>query len=108
MIQHLQNNSNMPVKFRSWILNQDSMDEDDFTWLRGLKIGVNIDRPKRSVDTANGRTYFYGKMTIRLETQTDKQRDMLVLKYGNKVSLILEEIVMPGSISTCVLDRINW
>ena len=85
----------------------DSLDESDFKWLHGFGIPVRIDKPEHTFDTSSGRKHtVYGKPSFTCDTTTDKQRDMLVLKYGNLALLIQEEFVLPGTI--CTLDRIVW
>ncbi len=103
------NMSNEPKKYRTWIIAQETMGEDDFKWLMAFDIPVRIDKPEQTFNTASGRQHtIYGKPTFTCDTTTDKQRDMLVLKYGNKAVLIQEEIVLPGTMSTCTLSDITW
>ena len=103
------NTSNEPMKYRTWILAVDNMGEADFKWLTAFDIPVRIEAPEHEFGTTNGGTHrIYGKKTITCDTTTDKQRDMLILKYGNDAVLIQEEIVFPGSISTCTLSSITW
>lgn len=79
----------------------DSVDEADFKWLKAFDIPVRVDRPEHTFDVSTGASKtIYGKPTFTLDTTTDKQRDMIVLKYGNDALLIQESIVMPGTIST--------
>ena len=103
------NMSNEPMKYRTWIIAQDKIEEDDFIWLKAFDIPIRIDRPSQEFDTINGsKQVIYGKAMYTCDTTTDKQRDMLVLKYGNKAVLLQEEIVLPGSLSTCTLSGITW
>lgn len=95
--------------FRTWSLMVDSMDESDFKWLHGFEIPVRIERPEHKVDVmGGGQQIFYGKPSFTCDTHTDKQRNMLVLKYGNLAVLIQEEVVLPNSQSVCVLDKVVW
>jgi hypothetical protein len=104
------NMSNEPKKYRTWMLNSDYViGEDDFKWLMAFDIPIRIDKPEQTFTTASGRSHtIYGKANYTLDTTTDKQRDMLVLKYGNDIVLIQEEIVLPGTMSTCTLSDITW
>lgn len=103
------NMSNEPKKYRSWILAVDDIGEADFKWLNAFDIPIRIDRPEQEFDSFGGTTHkVYGKAMYTCDTVTDKQRDMLVLKYGNKAILLAEEIVLPGTISTCTLSNISW
>jgi hypothetical protein len=103
------NSTNDIMKYRTWILTVDSIEEDDFKWLKAFDIPIRVDAPQHSFDSANGTTHtIYGKKMYTCDTTTDKQRDMLVLKYGNSAVLLQEEIVFPGSISTCTLSGITW
>jgi len=103
------NTTNEAMKYRTWILAVETIGEDDFKWLKAFDIPIRIDRPGTEFNTASGRTHtIYGKAMYTCDTTTDKQRDMLVLKYGNNAVLLQEEIVFPGSISTCTLSSITW
>jgi hypothetical protein len=103
------NSTNEPMKYRTWILTVDTVGEDDFKWLKAFEIPIRIEAPRHTFETSNGGTHtIHGKRTITCDTTTDKQRDMLVLKYGNNAVLIQEEVVFPGSISTCTLSGITW
>ncbi len=103
------NMSNEPRKYRTWILAVDEVGEADFKWLHAFDIPVRIEAPEHKFDKSGGGTYtVYGKKTITCDTTTDKRRDMLVLKYGNQAVRIQEEIVLPGTMSTCTLSGITW
>jgi hypothetical protein len=103
------NQSHEPMKYRTWILAVDNISEADFKWLKGFDIPIRIDQPEQEFDSLGGRTHkVYGRAMYTCDTTTDKQRDMLVLKYGNNAILLSEDIVMPGSISTCTLSGISW
>jgi hypothetical protein len=103
------NTTTEPMKFRTWVIAQDDITEADFKWLKAFDIPIRIDRPSQDFATASGRSHtVYGKAMYTCDTTTDKQRDMLVLKYGNNAILLSEDIVLPGSISTCTLSDISW
>jgi hypothetical protein len=103
------NMSNEPMKYRTWLIAQEKIEEDDFKWLKAFDIPIRIDQPEQEFDSLGGRTHkISGKPLYTCDTTTDKQRDMLVLKYGNNAVLLSEEIVFPGSISTCTLSGISW
>ena len=110
MKRYHHNSTNNPMVFRTWMLNSDyNIGEDDFKWLKAFDIPIRIDRPSHTFDTAAGRQHtVYGKATYTLDTTTDKQRNMLMLKYGDQIVLLQEEYVMPNSMSVCTLDRIVW
>lgn len=103
------NMTNEPMKYRTWIIAQDDITEADFKWLKAFDIPIRIDQPTQEFDSIGGRTHkIYGKAMYTCDTTTDKQRDMLVLKYGNNAILLSEDIVLPGSISTCTLSGLSW
>lgn len=103
------NQSHKPMKYRTWILARETVGEDDFKWLKAFDIPIRVDAPEKKFDTNSGKTYtVYGKPLYTLDTTTDKQRDMLVLKYGNDVVLLSEEVVLPGSMSECTLSGVTW
>lgn len=103
------NDTNRPVQYRTWVLMQDTFGPDDAKWIIGIGALVSVDRPTHTFDTMNGGKHtIAGKPKIEVTTTTDKQRDMLMLKYGDRMFLAMEEYVLPNSISTCTLSDINW
>jgi hypothetical protein len=110
MKRYHHNNTNEPMTFRTWMLDSNYViGEDDFKWLKAFDIPIRIDAPTHDFTTSSGQTVtVQGKTTYTLDTTTDKQRDMLMLKYGSDIVLIQEEHVLPFSMSACTLDRIVW
>ena len=103
------NMSNEPKKYRTWLLLQDSVTEADFKWLKAFDIPIRIEAPEHTFDTTGGSAHtVYGKPRYTLDTTTDKQRDMLMLKYSPNILLIQEETILPGSMSTCTLSGVTW
>lgn len=103
------NQSHEPKQYRTWLLAVESVGEADFKWLKAFDMSIRIDQPSQEFDSIGGRTHrVYGKPLYTVDTTTDKQRDMLVLKYGNAAVLLSEEIVLPGSMSECTLSSITW
>ena len=108
MKRYYQNLSNEPMKFRVWKLTRTELNESDVKWLKGFGISFRLDQDQQTFETSKGTYQYAGPNTITLDTTTDRQRDMIVLKYGNDAVLIQETIVLPGTLSTCTLDRIDW
>ena len=110
MKRYHHNATNEPMTFRTWMLSSDYViGEDDFKWLMAFGIPIRIDKPEHTFETMSGsKRTVYGKPTYTLDTTTDKQRNMLMLKYGSDIVLIQEEHVMANSMSLCTLDRIVW
>ena len=104
------NGTNEPMTFRTWMLNSNYVvGEDDFKWLKAFDISIKIDKPEQTFTTATGRSHtIYGTPMYTLDTTTDKQKNMLMLKYGDQIVLLQEEHVLPNSMSVCTLDRIVW
>lgn len=103
MKRFYQNLGHEPVRHRTWILFQDSIDAADFKWLNGLSIPITVEQNPIEINS-NGVNYqVAGRAVYSLDTTTDKQRDMLVLKYGDSVLLVQEETVAPGTISSYTL-----
>jgi hypothetical protein len=110
MKRYHHNATNEPMTFRTWMLNSDYViGEADFIWLKAFDIPIRIDTPTHDFTTVSGQTVtVQGKPMYTLDTTTDKQRNMLVLKYGPDIVLIQEEHVISNSFSVCTLDRIVW
>lgn len=103
------NMSNEPRTYRTWQLLVDTMGEADFKWLHAFDIPVRIERPEYDINSASGRQHtVYGKPTYTIDTVNDKQRNMVVLKYGNQALLLQEQTVLPGTISTSTLSSLTW
>lgn len=101
--------SSEPKMYRTWLLTIDTVEKADFLWLKGFDIPIRIDAPEQEFDSLGGRSHkIYGKPMYTCDTTTDKQRDMLILKYGNNAVLLSEEIVLPGTMSTCTLSGVTW
>ena len=72
-----------------WALQQSSFTEQDALWCRGLGVEYTVEPLFKTA-------YSYGKpqsesligWSIRLTTYTDKQEDMLMLKYGSSLKLV--------------------
>ena len=105
MKRYHQNFTNQPITFRTWMLIKEDINESDFLWLKAFDIPIRIEQPTHDFEVIGGGTHkVYGKRTITLESTTDKQRNMIVLKYGNDAVLIQEETLLGQSI--CTLDRL--
>jgi len=106
MKRYHQNFTNQPITFRTWMLIKEDINESDFLWLKAFDIPIRIEQPTHDFEVIGGGTHkkVYGKRTITLESTTDKQRNMIVLKYGNDAVLIQEEILLGQSM--CTLDRL--
>lgn len=103
MRRYYHNMGHEPVQHRTWLIDQETINEDDFKWLMAFNIPIRIEAPEQKFDTSGGGTYtVYGKKTYTCDTTTDKQRDMLILKYGNKAVLIFETVVLPGTMNQLI------
>ena len=100
------NDTNSIQHVKHWTILQDTFDESDAKWLIAFGMRVHVERPTHTFDTANGGKHtIAGKPRIEVTTTTDKQRDMLMLKYAQSAVILSEEWVMPYQ--TCTLDR-TW
>lgn len=102
------NMTHEPMKYRTWMLMVDSVGEADFKWLKAFDISIRIERPSHTVNVIGQSVEVMDKPIYTLDTTTDKQRDMIMLKYGNQALLIQEEIVLPGTMSTCTSSGVTW
>lgn len=102
------NMSNEPKQYRTWLLLQDSVTEADFKWLKAFDISIRIEHPSHVINVIGQSVEVMDKVRYTVDTTTDKQRDMLLLKYSPNIVLIQEEIVLPGTMSTCTLSSISW
>ena len=92
------NNEDKPLRVQRWVLLQSEFDNSDMLWINGCGMEVFIDRPTHTFETSSGKTHtIAGTPRIEITTKTDKQRDMLVLKYGNNAILLSDFIVAPHS-----------
>ena len=94
------------------------MNESDFIWLKGLKCDVNCNPKRTPVHWSGGTEYLYTGNEIVVTTYTQKQCDMLALKYGNDMTLMSYVVVAPGSVvhdgfgvlcdTTGMFNDTNW
>jgi hypothetical protein len=100
------NDTNSPVEISRWAIIQETFDETDARWIVGFGMRVHVDRPTHTFDThGGGKHTIAGKPRIEVITKTDKQRDMLVLKYGQSAVLLSREFVLPNSTS---YNEVRW
>jgi hypothetical protein len=103
------NDTNSIQHVKRWAIVQDTFDESDAKWIISFGMRVSVDRPTHTFDTmGGGRHTIAGKPRIEVVTTTDKQRNMLMLKYGASAILIQQEYVMPGSISSVNINEVRW
>lgn len=106
-MSHFINDTNSIQHVKRWMIVQDTFDESDAKWMIAFGIRMHIDSPTHTFDTASGGKHtIAGKPRIEVTTTTDKQRDMLVLKYGQSAVILSEEWVMPSQMST--LKEVRW
>ena len=107
MKRYYQNLTDEPITFRTWMLIKEDIVKADFLWLKAFGIHIRIEQPTHSFEVAGGGSHaVYGNRTVTLESSTDKQRNMIVLKYGNDAVLIQEELVLGQGM--CTLSEIKW
>lgn len=72
-----------------WALQKDPFDDTDAIWCRGLGVNIYAEPLRKDV-------YLSGRIShsinigwkIRLTTETQRQEDMLKLKYGDRLHLV--------------------
>ena len=106
-ITHI-NSGSVPVTYSQWVLTQNTFEEHDALWCHSFGIHVTLTRDSTEFESAYGMHTVAGKLSILLSTTTRKQADMLKLKYGPALHLVVEETVLPNTMSFCTLDRIVW
>lgn len=95
---NLINNTNHSITSTVWLLLQDTIDVDDIKWIAGIGASVHVDQPSHTFDVMGGGTHrVAGKARIEVTTTTDKQRTMLVLKYGDRMIKLSEVFLTPYS-----------
>lgn len=93
------NITNSTVKNTVWTLLQDSFGPDDAKWIVGIGATVNIDQPTHTFDSFAGKTFTVkAKPRIEIITTTDKQHNLLMLKYSDRIIKLSEVIVEPHSV----------
>lgn len=75
---------------KTWALAQDSFNDADIAWCRGLGVAYKIE-PNFNQVYAQGRLVdeVIRSWSIRLETTDQKQETMLKLKYGSNLHRVL-------------------
>lgn len=107
MAYHI-NNTNHPVRFKTWTLKSSQITKDSIIFLASL--GITVRCHSGSVPLYHqGRTYqFAGDSRIEIETTSTEQETMLQLKFDTDLVLLMDEYVLPNSMSMCVLDTVKF
>ena len=104
------NNTNLPVFIRTWAVPPHKVTENH------LKLMISKDIKARcfpdsvhSFSTASGQFHYASaKNRVEIETTCKDQEVVLQLIYGNDLVLLMEETVLPNSMSQCVLSEIKF
>lgn len=70
-----------------WQLTQDTLGPDDAKWIIGLGCRVTMRQEPIVINTSYGTVQVAGHSHISVYTETDKQVNMLRLKYGDNLRL---------------------
>lgn len=91
------------IRVKRWVLNRTDLEEHDFLWIKG--IGARIDCTIRQVPWAMGNVAYTvaGNKEIVITTITDRQENMIQLKYSTDLVLGTVFHVSPGE-----QIRDNW
>lgn len=103
MAYHI-NNTNQPVRIKTWTLKSRQISKDSILFLTSL--GITVRCHSGSVPLYHqGRTYqFAGDSRIEIETTSTEQETMLQLKFDTDLVLLMDEYVLPNSMSLCTLN----
>jgi hypothetical protein len=73
---------------KTWQLRQDNFGPDDAAWIIGLGCRVSVKTDTIDVNVTGSQTIkVAGRTHINITTETDKQDNMLHLKYGDTLYL---------------------
>ena len=102
-VMHI-NNTNRPVRIKTWRLVNSKLSKNDIDFLISLGIKVRFTELMDDIPLYNGLTRQYSKgFEIDIETTCDEQEVMLQLRC-NPV-LMIDEWILPNSMTLCTLDR---
>lgn len=107
-MKHHINYTNETVRFKTWVLFNQSITPDGAAFLKSAGIGVRVEIEPEKIDWRGVSYSYVNKHRIEFETTCDKQETMLKLKYGKDILLVLDEMVLPNSMSMCTLSEINF
>lgn len=104
------NNTSRPITFRTWTVPSSKVTENNILFLKSKGIPARCYADVRSFETYSGKTRQYAGPNSRVEFETTcKDQDaMLKLIYGSDLILVMEETVLPNSMSQCVLSEIKF
>lgn len=92
----------MMLQVKRWKLFQDDITTDDYLWITKLKCIVDIKNHTADVPWYGGTHQMHVRRDILIQTTTQKQEDMLQLKYGK--NLLLMSMVVGASGTTLIDD----
>jgi len=101
------NNTNRPIRIKTWRLVNSKLSKNDIEFLISLGIKVRLNELVGDSLLYNGLTCQYSKgFEIDIETTCDEQEVMLQLRC-NPV-LMSDEWVLPNSMSLCTLNHVGF
>jgi hypothetical protein len=109
MMSYRINDTTKPIEYKTWTIGIKEVTENHLKFLKGYNITARAVVDSQVLTASNGRQYRYGASgTAEFETTNKDQEAMLRLLYGDKLMLLMVDVVLPNTYSTCVLDRINF
>lgn len=103
------NQTSRPVEYKTWVISIKEVTENHLKFLKGYDITARAVIDEHLITASNGRQYRYGgNGKAEFETTNKDQEAMLRLLYGNKIMLLMVDVVLPNSYQQCVLEHINF
>lgn len=94
-----------PVLIKTWrIFN---WAPDDVAWLEEQGYVHRVATTNVPFAQGNKIVYMRGDVGVSVETRTEQEEMLLRLKFDPGMVLMLEEVVMPGTLTECVLSDLG-
>lgn len=100
------NNTSRPVEYKTWLMTSGSITTNQAETLHSVGIRPNVNVDIESVDLYNGSYKMPKAWRITFDTTTPEQEATLKLMYGERLMLLMVEVVLANSFSTCTLERL--
>lgn len=105
-VMHI-NNTNRPLRIKTWRLINSKLSKNDIEFLISLGIKVRVTEQIGDIALYSGLTRQYSKgFEIDIETTCEEQEVMLQLRCNP--TLMLDEWILPNSMTMCTLDHIKF
>ena len=99
------NDTTRPIEYKTWVVDIREVSENNLKFLKGCGITARAILDSQILTASNGQQYRYGSGgKAEFETTNKEQESMLQLLYGDKLMLLMVDVVLPNTYRQTMLD----